>query len=164
MNKLYGIVQITNDMVIHHGIYPYHEAVGHLICQLTDITEEWLNNEYTLTKQDDFVRLEGDTGFGWFRSFKYKKNNIIANESWYLLELPESERNIDTDFEDKLKIIENHLNESRYFSKEVRQYLYEIELERPLSVKEKELWNKTHDVHIHTNDASMLIQSIIKQN
>lgn len=59
---------------------------------------------------------------------------------------------------DKVKFIHNSLREARTFSKEVRQYLYEIEKERPLTETEKKLWDKTHDIHVHTNDSGMLIQ------
>ena len=38
---------------------------------------------------------------------------------------------------DKVKFIHNSLREARTFSKEVRQYLYEIEKERPLTETEK---------------------------
>ena len=58
----------------------------------------------------------------------------------------------------EMKFIEDTLNEARYFSKEVRAYLYEIGTRRPLTKTEKKLWDATHDVHIHTNDATMMIQ------
>lgn len=49
------------------------------------------------------------------------------------------------------------LNEARYFANDVRYYLYEVEKERPLTEKEKKLWDRTHDVHVHTDHAGCLI-------
>ena len=43
---------------------------------------------------------------------------------------------------DKMKVINDALNEVRYFAKEIREYLYTIEKERPLTEKEKSFWNK----------------------
>ena len=59
---------------------------------------------------------------------------------------------------EELKIIQDALNEARYFSKDVRKYLFEIEKQRPLTDEEQKLWKSTHDVHIHTNDSGMIIQ------
>ena len=59
--------------------------------------------------------------------------------------------------EQEIDFIENALSEARQFSKDVRQYLYEIEKQRPLTEIEKKLWDKTHDVHIHTNDAGIMM-------
>lgn len=59
---------------------------------------------------------------------------------------------------DKLKFIHDTLGEAKDFSKEVRAYLYEIEKKRPLTDTEKTLWDKTHNVHVHTDDARLLIQ------
>lgn len=73
------------------------------------------------------------------------KGNVLSNE-----------------LQDKLKFVENVLSESRYFSKMVRKYLYEVEQIRELTEDEKMLWNKTHDVHIHANDAELLIQEMLK--
>lgn len=50
------------------------------------------------------------------------------------------------------------LGEAKEFSKEVRQYLYEIEKQRPLTDMEKELWDKTHRIHVRTEDSRMMIQ------
>lgn len=57
-----------------------------------------------------------------------------------------------------ISVVDNALREARYFSKDVRKYLYEIEKKRPLTNEEKILWNKTHDVHVHTNDAELILQ------
>ena len=59
---------------------------------------------------------------------------------------------------DKIKFIHKSLGESKDFVKEVRQYLYEIEKQRPLTEIEQKLWNKTHDIHVHTEDSRMFIQ------
>ena len=59
---------------------------------------------------------------------------------------------------EKIKFIHNSLGEAKDFSKEVRQYLYEIEKQRPLTETEKELWEKAHKVHVRTDDSRMLIQ------
>lgn len=58
----------------------------------------------------------------------------------------------------KIKFIQNSLCEAKDFSKEVRQYLYEIEKQRPLTDIEKKLWDKTHRIHVRTGDSLMLIQ------
>lgn len=58
----------------------------------------------------------------------------------------------------KIKFIHKSLGESKDFVKEVRQYLYEIEKQRPLTEIEQKLWNKTHDIHVHTEDSRMFIQ------
>lgn len=60
--------------------------------------------------------------------------------------------------------LEEALREARYFAKDVRKYLYEIEQQRPLTDTEKALWEKTHDVHIHTNDAEMMLQGEEKKS
>lgn len=59
---------------------------------------------------------------------------------------------------EKIKFIYNSLGEAKEFSKEVRQYLYEIEKKRPLTDIEKELWEKTHRIHVRTGDSRMFIQ------
>lgn len=59
---------------------------------------------------------------------------------------------------EKIKFIYNSLGEAKEFSKEVRQYLYEIEKKRPLTDIEKELWKKTHRIHVRTENSRMFIQ------
>ena len=59
---------------------------------------------------------------------------------------------------EKIKFIYNSLGEAKEFSKEVRQYLYEIEKKRPLTDIEQELWEKTHRIHVRTGDSRMFIQ------
>lgn len=59
---------------------------------------------------------------------------------------------------EKIKFIHDSLGEAKEFSKEIRQYLYEIEKKRPLTDTEKELWEKTHRIHVLTEDSRMFIQ------
>lgn len=59
---------------------------------------------------------------------------------------------------EKIKFINDSLGEAKKFSKEVRKYLYEIEKKRPLTDTEKELWEKTHKIHIRTEDSRIFIQ------
>lgn len=59
---------------------------------------------------------------------------------------------------EKIKFIHDSLGEAEEFSKEVRKYLYEIEKKRPLIDTEKELWKKTHRIHVLTEDSRMFIQ------
>lgn len=59
---------------------------------------------------------------------------------------------------EKIKFIHDSLGEAKEFSKEIRKYLYEIEKQRPLTDAEKELWNKTHRIHVRTEDSRMFIQ------
>lgn len=59
---------------------------------------------------------------------------------------------------EKIKFIHESLGEAMEFSKEVRKYLYEIEKKRPLTDTEKELWKKTHRIHVRTEDSRMFIQ------
>ena len=55
-------------------------------------------------------------------------------------------------------ILTNALSEAKQFAKDVRYYLYEVEQKRPLTDKERELWDQTHYVHVHTEDAALIIQ------
>ena len=59
---------------------------------------------------------------------------------------------------EKIKFIHDWLGEAKEFSKEVRAYLYEIMKLRSLTDTEKELWEKTHRIHIKTEDSRMMIQ------
>lgn len=56
----------------------------------------------------------------------------------------------------KNELIEQALRESKDFSKEIRQYLYDQSQKRELTEEEKRLFDKTHDIHIDTCDALML--------
>lgn len=58
---------------------------------------------------------------------------------------------------EKKKLIEEALRESKDFSKEIRQYFYDISRERPLTKQEQNFFKLTHDIHIHTNDAILLL-------
>ena len=57
----------------------------------------------------------------------------------------------------KKEIIEKALKESKDFSKEIRKYLYEISKQRPLSDKEKEFYEMTHEIHVRTHDSLMIL-------
>ena len=59
---------------------------------------------------------------------------------------------------EKIKFIHDSLGEAKDFSKQIREYLYEIEKHRPLTDIEKDLWNKTHRIHVKTEDSRMMIQ------
>ena len=59
---------------------------------------------------------------------------------------------------EKIKFIHDSLGEAKDFSKEVREYLYKIEKQRSLTDTEKELWDKTHIIHVKTEDSRMMIQ------
>ena len=59
---------------------------------------------------------------------------------------------------EEVKIIFNALGEAEEFAKEVRHYLYEVEKIRPLTEVEIKLLDSTHNVHVHTEDARLLIQ------
>lgn len=60
----------------------------------------------------------------------------------------------------KKELIEQALRESKDFAKQIRKYLYEQSQTRELSDEELELFNATHDVHIHTNDSIMLLAEL----
>lgn len=57
----------------------------------------------------------------------------------------------------KKELIEKALRESKDFSKEIRKYLYDISKERPLTEQEQKFFELTHDIHIHTNDAILIL-------
>ena len=59
---------------------------------------------------------------------------------------------------EKIKFIHDSLGEAKDFSKQIRKYLYEIEKQRPLTDIEKDLWNKTHKIHVKTENSRMMIQ------
>ena len=55
------------------------------------------------------------------------------------------------------ELIESALREAKDFSKAIRKYFYEVSEVRPLLEQDKELYELAHKVHIHTNDAIMLL-------
>lgn len=61
---------------------------------------------------------------------------------------------------EKIKFIYNSLGEAKEFSKEVRQYLYEIEKKRPLTDIEKELWKR----HIEFMFEQKIRECLFKNN
>ena len=58
------------------------------------------------------------------------------------------------------QLIEQSLYESKDFVKEIRQYLYDVSKERPLTEREQKFWDDTHNIHIHTNDAILLMNTL----
>ena len=59
---------------------------------------------------------------------------------------------------EEFDIVLNHMCEANQFAKDVRAYLYETEKQRPLTKEEKALWDKTHYIHQHMNDALLMLQ------
>ena len=57
----------------------------------------------------------------------------------------------------KEELIEQALRESKDFAKEMRVYLYDISKERTLTEQEQRLYGLTHDIHVHTNDALLVL-------
>ena len=55
------------------------------------------------------------------------------------------------------ELIELALRESKDFSKAIRQYLYDRSKERPLTDEEKEFYELTHEIHIRTIDALLIL-------
>ena len=49
------------------------------------------------------------------------------------------------------------LRESKDFSKSIRKYLYDIGKQRQLTAQEKEFYDLTHEIHIRTNDAILIL-------
>ena len=58
---------------------------------------------------------------------------------------------------EKKDLIEEALRESKDFSKEIRKYLFEISKEREMTEQEKNFYELTHEIHIRTNDAILLL-------
>lgn len=58
----------------------------------------------------------------------------------------------------KNELIEKALRESKDFSKEIRRYLHEVREQRPLTEEEQRLYEMTHKIHVHTNDAILLLR------
>lgn len=55
------------------------------------------------------------------------------------------------------ELVELALRESKDFSKEIKKYLYEISKERELTKQEKDFYELTHEIHIRTNDALIIL-------
>ena len=82
----YAIVYQDEDITMCYGVYPYFEAIGRITCKIADNISELLENDYEITKKDEFVELEADTGFGWFLEANDKdRKDRIRKETWYLL-------------------------------------------------------------------------------
>lgn len=88
-NKNYVVIFESDDMIQCRGIYPYHEAIGHLVCMQADSIDCWEDNGYEVIERDDFFKLEGDNGFGWHLTMRHKEPEITIHEHWYILEVEE---------------------------------------------------------------------------
>ena len=55
------------------------------------------------------------------------------------------------------ELVKIALQESKDFSKSIRQYLYNMSKERQLTDTEKELYELTHEIHVRTNDALLIL-------
>ena len=55
------------------------------------------------------------------------------------------------------ELVKMALQESKDFSKSIRQYLYNMSKERQLTDTEKELYELTHEIHVRTNDALLIL-------
>ena len=51
---------------------------------------------------------------------------------------------------EELKLLEKTLSEARYFSKNIRAYLCEIEKQRILTNEEKNFLEDTNNIHVHS--------------
>ena len=91
--RSYVIVYDSNDLIMCRGIYADHEkALGHLMLLMEEDAESWLENDYELTKSEDFYALESDTGYGWAREWNHKEPEICIDIHWYLLIHEEDEK------------------------------------------------------------------------
>lgn len=59
------------------------------------------------------------------------------------------------------ELVKMTLQESKDFSKSIRQYLYNMSKERQLTDTEKELYESTHEIHVRTNDALLILNEQI---
>ena len=138
----------TKNSMVEHSYNLSNAYIG----QLQDMNKYYTHNKYLV---------------GCVKYSSSLSRTVILNDWVYQCYTIEDDKAYETNLaydakedmkKDKVKFIHNSLREARTFSKEVRQYLYEIEKERPLTEPEKKLWDKTHDIHVHTNDSGMLIQ------
>lgn len=82
----YIVLYETDNLIMVRGIFAdFEKALGHLTILMKDDAEDWLVNNYELTRCDDFYSLEGDTGYGWTRWWDNKKSEIHLNIQWYIL-------------------------------------------------------------------------------
>lgn len=84
VDNKYAVIRRTDDIIICHGVYPYYEAIGHLIDLADESCKSWEDNGYKLVYSKSFFRLEADSGYGWHWHY-YDK--ISINEYWYILEV-----------------------------------------------------------------------------
>lgn len=85
--KKYAIVQKTDDIIMCHGVYPYYEAIGHLVVLADESRKSWEDNDYKLADSKSFFRLEADSGYGWYWHYCDKISIDELYEYWYILEV-----------------------------------------------------------------------------
>ena len=64
----------------------------------------------------------------------------------------------------KKQVVEQALFEAKEFSKDIRRYLFDVSQERLLTEREQKLYDTTHYIHVHTNDALLLLDELISKN
>lgn len=62
----------------------------------------------------------------------------------------------------KNELIEDALREAKYFSKDLKKYLFELERQKDLTREEIDFVNASRNIHRHTEDALLLLDSISK--
>jgi len=90
--KKYAIVYDKGDFIQCLGVYPYHEAVGVLVCDMADSLDSWKENDYTIEEREDFYPLDCDTGYGWYAKCVHKNPDIVVKENWYALLIEEKSK------------------------------------------------------------------------
>jgi len=89
MSKKYVIVnQNVGFVQCMHITDNYFEAVGRISCLVADDDAHKTENGYKIKTREDFVPLECDTGWGWFRVFEHESEGgktWEVNEDWLLL-------------------------------------------------------------------------------
>lgn len=63
----------------------------------------------------------------------------------------------------KKDLVKIALCESKDFSKAIRQYLYDVSKERSLTETEEALYDMTHQIHVRTNDALLILDEHMGQ-
>lgn len=61
---------------------------------------------------------------------------------------------------EKIKFIQDSLDETKEFSKEISKYLHEIKEQRQLSDTEKEMLNKIHRINVCAENSRMFMQEL----
>lgn len=55
------------------------------------------------------------------------------------------------------ELVEVALRESKDFAKAIRQYLFDMGQQRPLTKQEQRFYDLTHEIHVKTNDALLIL-------